>query len=190
MKSFSIFAKMCPWRRVFAIFTMNMKRTIAIIAAMLCFAAMALAQSKALGGRIAGYSGLEASYEHYLAAAPDFLEVEVGINTHHSTFGFQAIGIYNWQLTELDWTKRGDWALYAGPGVSLGTSAYKEHDGDYTAKAFLGITGQIGLEYTFWFPLQLSVDIRPVLGITKGGFYDDGLSYGLLPTLSVRYVFW
>lgn len=167
-----------------------MKRIISIITAVLCLALTAGAQSKSLGGRIAGYCGLEASYEHYLGNAPDFLEVEVGINTHHSTFGFQVSGLYNWQLTELDWTKRGDWALYAGSGVSLGTSAYKEKDGDYSAKAFLGITGQIGLEYEFWFPLQLSVDIRPVLGITKGGFYDDGLTYGLLPTISVRYCFW
>lgn len=169
---------------------MNMKRIIVIIAALLCVAASAFAQSKSLGVRFTGYSGMEASYEHFLGDAPNFLEAEVGVNAHHSTVGFQVTGIYNWQIEEFYWTPRGDWSLYAGPGVSLGTSAYKDDDSTYSAKAFFGITGQIGLEYSFWFPLQLSVDIRPVIGVTKGGFYDDGLAYGLLPTFSVRYVFW
>ena len=67
----------------------------------------------------------------------------------------------------------------------------------------LGICGQVGLEYTIWFPLQLSVDLRPVIGMhsnsgytahdgphygTRVGFYDNGL-LGFAPTISVRYRF-
>ena len=167
-----------------------MRRIIVIFSAVLCVAVTAGAQSRALGVRFAGYSGMEVSYEHVLGDEPNFLEAEVGINAHHSTVGFQVTGIYNWQISEFDWTPRGDWSLYAGPGVSFGTSAHKNDDSTYSTKGFIGITGQIGLEYEFWFPLQLSLDIRPVLGITKGGFWDDGLTYGLLPTFSIRYCFW
>ena len=53
---------------------------------------------------------------------------------------------------------------------------------------FFGLVGQVGLEYTFWFPLQLSADLRPTLGICDGEFWTDGL-FGFVPTLSVRYSF-
>ena len=84
-----------------------------------------------------------------------------------------------------NWTPRGSWAWYAGPGVSLGTAHYNDKNG----KFFAGIVGQVGLEYEFWFPLQLSVDLRPQFGFCDGEFYMDGVTYGFVPTLSVRYAF-
>ena len=49
----------------------------------------------------------------------------------------------------------------------------------------LGVAGQVGLEYTFWFPLQLSFDIRPVLGL---GF-NYGFHWSVMPAIGVRYRF-
>ena len=130
-----------------------MKKTIIIIAVMLGFAFAASAQPKAIGGRL-GY-GIEASYQHTLGA-PHFLELNAGIfGLNH--VGFRFTGLYNFVFAQPNWTPRGSWAWYAGPGVSLGTAHYNDKNGQF----FAGIAGQLGLEYEFWFPLQLSVDLRP-----------------------------
>lgn len=157
----------------------KMKKALIVIAAVLGFAVMASAQPKAVGGRL-GY-GLEASYQHYLCG-PNFLEVNAGI-WGLGNIGFRATGTYNFTFAQPEWTPRGQWAWYAGPGVTLGTSCDSENN------FFFGILGQIGLEYTFWFPLQLSADLRPAFGFCDGGFYTDGLAYGFVPTISVRYSF-
>ena len=54
----------------------------------------------------------------------------------------------------------------------------------------LGICGQLGVEYTFTFPLAISLDVRPQFGyhFGDGGVYSGGL-YGFIPTLGVRYRF-
>ena len=158
-----------------------MKKTIIIIAVMLGFAFAASAQPKAIGGRL-GY-GIEASYQHTLGA-PHFLELNAGIfGLNH--VGFRFTGLYNFVFAQPNWTPRGSWAWYAGPGVSLGTAHYNDKNGQF----FAGIAGQLGLEYEFWFPLQLSVDLRPQFGFCGGEFYMDGVTYGFVPTLSVRYAF-
>lgn len=158
-----------------------MKKTLIFIAATLCFAAAASAQPKAIGARLdgMGYVGLEASYEHYLGN-PHFLEVNAGVWGWN---GFSASGIYNFVFAQPVWTTRGDWSWYAGPGVSLGVDS----NGD-KAKFFFGLAAQVGLEYQFWFPLQLSADLRPVIGFCDGEFYDRGM-LGFVPTISVRYAF-
>ncbi|MDD6252716.1 MAG: hypothetical protein ACI3ZO_10590 [Candidatus Cryptobacteroides sp.] len=158
-----------------------MKKTILIIAAVIGFATAVSAQPKAIGGRL-GY-GVEASYQHYLGD-PNFLEINAGI-WGLSDIGFKATGIYNFVFAQPKWSPRGSWAWYAGPGVTLGTAAYN----DKTGKFFFGIVGQIGLEYEFWFPLQLSADLRPTFGFCDSEFYKDGISYGFIPTISVRYAF-
>ena len=156
-----------------------MKKTIIIIAVMLGFAFAASAQPKAIGGRL----GIEASYQHTLGA-PHFLELNAGIfGLNH--VGFRFTGLYNFVFAQPNWTPRGSWAWYAGPGVSLGTAHYNDKNGQF----FAGIAGQVGLEYEFWFPLQLSVDLRPQFGFCDGEFYMDGVTYGFVPTLSVRYAF-
>ncbi|MBR6882858.1 MAG: hypothetical protein IKN06_07835, partial [Bacteroidales bacterium] len=52
--------------------------------------------------------------------------------------------------------------LYAGPGVTAGYgTAWSEKYNEDRTSPFLGLSAQVGMEYTFWFPLQLSVDFRP-----------------------------
>lgn len=158
-----------------------MKKTLIIIAAVLGFAVAASAQPKAIGGRL-GYC-IEASYQHYLGD-PNFLEINAGI-WGLSDIGFKATGIYNFVFAQPAWSPRGFWSWYAGPGVTFGTTAYNEKNG----KFFFGLVGQIGLEYEFWFPLQLSADLRPTFGFCDSEFYKDGISYGFIPTISIRYAF-
>lgn len=155
-----------------------MKKVIIVIAAVFGFAAMASAQPKAIGGRL-GY-GLEASYQHYLGK-PHFMEINAGFDFLNS---FKATGTYNFTFAQPSWTPRGNWAWYAGPGITLGSTYYnKDHH------FVFGFVGQIGFEYKFWFPLQLSADLRPTFGICDGEFWKDGLVYSFVPTFSVRYSF-
>lgn len=160
-----------------------------IAAVIVCAAAFtANAQPRAIGARL-GY-GLEASYQHSLDQ--NFIEANLGL------FGFHSLNVsafYNFMIAQPAWTPRGEWGFYAGPGAAVGTG----FDRYYAAS--IGIAGQVGLEYTFWFPLQLSVDLRPQVGVgfgdhvnsngkvTNAWFYGDGLYYGFVPTLSVRYRF-
>ena len=166
-----------------------MKKIILIAALMLGFAVAASAQQRALGLR-GGY-GVELSYQYTIGA--DFLEADLGLLG--SDLNLSAT--YNYMIAKPDWTDRGEWGFYAGPGVAvgLGTELVVKVDemarnisDDTSVFCNIAVAGQVGLEYTFWFPLQLSVDLRPQIGIhlaSKSGFYFGGW----WPAFSVRYKF-
>lgn len=157
-----------------------MKKFILIAALAFGIAAAASAQPRAVGGRLA--YGLEASYQHY-AGGENFVEANLGL-TYFSALS--ATATYNFMLAQPAWTARGEWGVYAGPGASLGL--------DFAGRDefVFGIVGQVGLEYTFWFPLQLAIDLKPQIGVQiwdgGAGFWRGGL-YGFAPCLSVRYSF-
>jgi hypothetical protein len=48
----------------------------------------------------------------------------------------------------------------------------------------LSAAGMVGLEYTFWFPLQISIDFRQHVGI---GLSGNGLWTPSSVSLSLRY---
>ena len=154
-----------------------MKKLI-IIAAIICgFTAVAAAQPRAIGARF-GWD-FEASYQHTVHKA-DFVEATLG------WYGYEAMNVsatYNFMCAQPNWTDRGEWGFYAGPGAAITTSF------DDFAFSFVG---QVGLEYTFWFPLQLSADLRPQIGFHAHdghvSFFRAGL-FGFTPTSSVRYRF-
>jgi hypothetical protein len=147
-----------------------MKKIILIAAMALGFVVTAVAQPKAVGLRL-GY-GAEVTYQHNLGSS-NFLEANLGLNDF-STLNLAAT--YNWMIAKPQWTDRGEWGFYAGPGIALGAGKDIFN---------VGIAGQVGLEYTFWFPLQLSIDVRPQLGLVGDNF---GL-WGWYPQLGVRYRF-
>ena len=153
-----------------------MKKIILIAALVLGAAVAATAQPKAVGLRL-GWS-VEASYQHNINGA-DFIEANLG------TFGYAGLDIsstYNFMIAQPAWTDRGEWGFYAGPGLALG----------FFHGTSIAVQGQVGLEYTFWFPLQLAIDLKPQIGVVMwnggAGFWRPGL-YGFAPTLSVRYRF-
>lgn len=178
---------------------MDMKRIPIIISMLLCISAVAAAQPRAAGLR-AGATGLDASYQHELNRYT-FLQGDLGMDfgsSAESPVGFKVTGTYNMVWASPAWTDMGTWALYAGPGVSLGYVGDKVTYQDELVKVrtrdhgfMLSIAAQVGIEYNFEFPLQLAADIRPYFGLhvgQKAGFYDRGL-YGFIPTLSARYRF-
>lgn len=182
-------------------------------------AVSAFAQPRSCGFRI-GFSGFEADYLHTFVNKNQFLEGNFGVDFGYakgkSQPGIKATAIYNFVWARPAWTEKGSWALYAGPGLSMGYVNDQDHilvDKTvipyYSNGFMLGVCAQVGLEFTFWFPLQLAVDLRPVFGIhvngrypyidttnpevtrrspVKTGFYDNGL-LGFVPTISARYRF-
>lgn len=155
-----------------------MKKSILVLVAVL-LSAVAFAQPRAIGGR-AGVDG-EISYQHSLGR--NFVELDLGLQCL-GPIGIGASAVYDFSIVTPAWTPKGTWEVYAGPGIALGTHFDKK-------PLYFGICCQAGLSYTFWFPLQLSVDLKPVFGYQTGdnsGFYGKGL-FGFVPTLGVRYCF-
>lgn len=181
-----------------------MKRIIAILVLSLGIAAAAVAQPRAVGMRM-GFTGMEASYQHYLGM-PNFLEGDLGLS-FAAGLGVKLSALYNYVFMQPDWTTQGEWNIYAGAGITTGY-VYDIHNVllttgeielNYGHGFMFAIPIQAGLSYTFSFPLQLSVDIRPEFGIhsfvrpraydvTTVGFYRNGL-WGFLPTFSAHYSF-
>lgn len=158
-----------------------MKKTFLILAALVGFAFAASAQPKSIGGRLGNY-GIDVSYENYVFGGADFLEFGLGLDNGFSTSSFHVDGIYNFMILQPNWTSMGSWGFYAGPGASV--AVWKNKNDENTVYA--GFVGNVGLEYTFDFPLQLSVDFRPRLMFGDGGLRGDGpFSLGV----GVRYAF-
>ena len=193
-----------------------MKRISALIVLLVAGCTALSAQPRALGGRI-GMTGFDVSYLHTVGKK-NFIETDLSLDFGYGGSGapgFKATGIYNFVVARPAWTDKGSWALYTGPGLSLGyvqdKVVYKSgnlryHPNDYGFMLSLAV--QAGLEYTFWFPLQIAVDLRPQFGLHindgissridhftdridykgKAGYYNNGW-FGFVPTLSVRYRF-
>ena len=154
-----------------------MKKIILVAAIVLGFAAAAAAQPRAIGVRLG--NGGEVSYQHTLGGE-NFLEVDGGLGLgFDGTFNVGATGIYNFMIAQPQWTSQGTWGFYAGPGVGVGLGLGE------TNYFTLAVAGMVGLEYTFDFPLQLSLDVRPQIGFGFG----HGLHWGVMPALGVRYRF-
>ena len=138
-----------------------MKKFIMVIAAVLCLSSAAFAQSRALGVR-ATY-GAELSYQHSIGS--NFVEADLGWFKN----GFYLTGVYDFVFAS-----EGNFNFYAGPGAAVGF--YNDSE---TSGINLGIAGQLGLEYNFNIPLQLSLDWRPVFNFIHGGFGWEGIALGL-----------
>ena len=199
----------------------NMKRLTTLISICLAGCISVFAQPRALGTRV-GAMGFELSYQHDMGKK-SFIQTDLGLDfgySSSSTPGIKATVLYNFIIARPAWTDRGSWSLHAGPGISLGSVFDRIHygnvgefhpiqSGDYGFMLALAV--QAGLEYTFWFPLQIAVDIRPYFGMHangkiigiktdsnsmvtmrylkgKTGYYDHGW-LGFIPALSVRYRF-
>ncbi len=187
-----------------------------LIAAMFSLLSLALvAQPKAIGLRLGNVS--ELSYQHYVGNS--FFEVDLGADSM-GTAGVRGDFSWNWIFARPSWTT-GSWAWYAGALATAGYvndlkkasfagRQYKSHDMGFMT----GIGLQLGCEYTFWFPLQLSLSLRPVMGMhvvdglyytrdPKDPLYGTDANYdngrhidwyrfglaGLIPTLGVHYSF-
>lgn len=130
-----------------------------------------------LGVRIGGWGGYggEVSFQKGIASN-NRIEADLGIRAGSGYSGFSLVGIYQWTFELAD-----GFSWYVGPGASLGVWSYDVVTSDYNG-FFLAVNGQIGIEYNFSAPIQLSLDYRPGVSITGGGWFND---FGL----GIRYRF-
>lgn len=147
------------------------------------------AQPRAIGVNLGGNIGF--SYQHGFGDA-NMLDVAVYTPIavgRGQVWGLSGIVTYDWIDpfgATVPWNEKGEWHWYMGVG---GAGGY--FFGGNTG--YVGAAGHFGIEYDFWFPFQLSLDWRPVIGVgivgNGGGvaFNTGGLYEGI--TLGVRYKF-
>ena len=138
------------------------------------FSANAQVDGKAIGLRFGSVT--EVSYQHPLSDA-NRVELDLGLNS----WQIGLTGVYHWVKDLSSVTDGLNW--YVGPGLQVGTT----YGGVLTNGFTLGIVGQIGAEYTFNFPLQLSLDYRPGIYLVKPSWMNFGSYDGIC--LSARYKF-
>ncbi len=164
--------------------TKTMKKLIilAVIALGVGTAASAQEISKnAIGLRFGGGNaiGTEVSYQRALGDN-NRLEVGLGYEGDDDFNAVKLVGTYQWL-----WNIDGGFNWYAGAGGGFASVSYDlpANAGDDTETALFA-AGQVGIEYSFDFPLLLSLDTRPELYF--GDFRDD-LNFTI--ALGVRYQF-
>ncbi len=122
--------------------------------------------NKAIGIRFGGFTGYgaELSYQQPLGNV-NRLELDLGWNY----YGFGLSGVYQWVWNISESSPGFKW--YAGVGAGLGSYHYSS---PLINSLGIGILGQIGIEYNFNIPLQLSLDYRPGIYIIPAfwGSYD------------------
>lgn len=166
-----------------------MKKSILIMLLIAGFGWQATSQEiakNAIGLRLGDNDGFgpEVNYQRALG---DNNRLELGFGWHSKRYwdAVKFTGIYQWV-----WNIDGGFNWYAGPGAGVGLVSYDyDYDDDYPfyrdkkSEAFAFITGDIGIEYSFDFPLLLSFDFRPQFNF---GYRDDvNFDVGL----SARYQF-
>jgi hypothetical protein len=152
----------------------------------------AYAQPRAIGVNLGPWSSL--SYQHGFGEKN---MLDVAANVILPFRGTDCIGVgghvtYDWIdpfNAPVPWNNKGEWHWYMGVGGS-GGFLFPSIDGSGTNPGgwYAGVAGHIGIEYDFWFPLQLSLDWRPSFGYysAANNFNIPGLYGG---SIGVRYKF-
>lgn len=135
----------------------------------------------ALGLRLGDNDGFggEISYQRGLQSN-NRLEFDLGWRNSKNVDAFKLVGLYQWV-----WNIDGGFNWYAGAGAGIGSWSYDYKDVKESGSYFLA-AGDIGIEYNFDFPLQLSLDFRPELYF--GGDYAEYRNdFGPDIALGIRY---
>ena len=125
--------------------------------------------------------GTEISYQAKLSSI-NRLELDLGWRSSNYEDNFKIAGIYQWV-----WNIDSGLNWYAGVGGGLGRWKYEDNNGFKDNGTFAFVAGDLGIEYDFNFPLQLSFDIRPELYLNSDSYVNDHFGPDL--ALGVRYTF-
>lgn len=162
-----------------------MKKFLLSLGLVLAATVAVYAQPRAIGANI-GY-GASFSYQHGFGEA-NFLDVNVDVPFFS---GLGATVTYDWVdpfNASIPWSEQGSWNWYLGVGGTGGIYGFSS-----SPAGFVGVAGHVGIAYDFWFPLQLSLDYRPNIGVTiapgaQGAAFNIPGLYGGF-SLGVRYLF-
>lgn len=136
----------------------------------------------ALGLRLGDNDGFggEVSYQRGLSKN-NRLEFDLGWRNSKNVDAIKLAGLYQWV-----WNIDGGFNWYAGAGGGLGNWRYNTKDFSDSG-AIIFAAGDIGIEYVFDIPLQVSLDFRPEIYFNTEGYRDD--NFGPDVALGVRYRF-
>jgi hypothetical protein len=139
----------------------------------------------ALGLRLGDNDGFggEVSYQRLLGDN-NRLELDLGWRDSKHYDALKLTALYQWV-----WNIEGGFNWYAGVGGGVGTWEFDHvapgYDGDDSG-TFLFAAGDIGIEYNFDIPLQLSLDFRPEIYFGDDFREDD---FGPDIALGIRFKF-
>lgn len=130
----------------------------------------------ALGLRLGDNDGLgaEISYQRHLNDN-NRLEFDLGWRDSDNLDVVKLVGLYQWVMPIDD-----SFNWYVGAGAGFGSYDNGNNDGTFAL-----VAGDIGIEYNFDIPLQLSLDFRPELGFDDD--YSDDVDFDI--ALGIRYRF-
>jgi len=155
------------------------KLTVFIISLCATYLVHAQSPSDALGVRFDGGDGIaaEISYQKFIGGN-NRLEFDLGFDDDGYYEGFKFSLLYHW-VGEMG----SGFYWYVGAGGSIGGwSHHHDHgpfdDDGYDEGFFLDADGQLGVEYEFPIPLQISLDLRPEFGLINDDF-DARIGLGL-----------
>lgn len=166
-----------------------MKKLVLLTFCVVGFAFQSQAQNiadHALGLRLGDNNGFgtEISYQHGLSEN-NRLELGLGWRDGGHYDGFKLTGLYQWV-----WNIESGFNWYAGIGAGVGSRSFhdhkdnEDHSHDDDGNIFAVLAGDIGIEYNFDFPLLLSLDFRPEIGLDD---YGDAVGFDI--ALGIRYQF-
>ncbi|MBF2708621.1 hypothetical protein [Flavobacterium soyangense] len=163
-----------------------MKKNILLAAMLFGLVISAQAQDiskNALGLRLGDNDGFgtEVSYQARLSQM-NRLELDLGLRSNNNENDLKLAGLYQWV-----WNIDGGFNWYAGIGGGVGSWKYNDNHGVTDSGAFAFAAGDLGIEYNFDFPIQVSLDVRPELYFASNSYVDN--NYGSDLALAVRYRF-
>lgn len=163
-----------------------MKKILFVILLLISFGFTISAQEiskHAIGLRLGSNDGFggEISYQHRLSKN-NRAEFDLGFRNSSNYNAFKLTGIYQWV-----WNIDGGFNWFAGVGGGVGSYSIAKKNGfDGSSGVFFDVAGDIGIEYIFDFPLQVSLDFRPEFYV--GDKYRNN-NFGNDIALSIRYRF-
>lgn len=164
-----------------------MKKLFLLSFVLLGFAFTSNAQSiseNAIGLRLGDSDGFgaEISYQRALGSN-NRLELDLGLRSGNGYDGFKLAGLYQWV-----WVLDGNFNWYAGVGGGVASYSFDNAPvGFDDSETFIFAAGDIGIEYNFDIPLQLSLDFRPEIGFGDEAYRNDDLDFDI--ALGIRYRF-
>lgn len=123
--------------------------------------------------------GYEISYQRALKTN-NRLEIDLGWRNDNDYNAVKLAGVYQWY-----WNIDGGFNWYAGVGGGLSSWNF-DNNVKNASGSTLFVAGQVGIEYNFDIPLQISLDIRPELYLNNNEYRD---SFGPDIALGLRYKF-
>ncbi len=138
--------------------------------------------SNAIGIRVGDNDGFgtEVNYQRNLGNTHR-LELGLGWRDASNFNAIRLTGLYQWV-----WNLDGNFNWYAGFGGAVGSFDFDDtFINDELDEFFFNAAGVVGIEYNFDFPILISLDFRPEIGIIND--VDDDLEFDI--ALGIRYQF-